>query len=369
MTADAGRNPWLDVCRALAISLLLIGHGRLFLVGELPQLDVLKSASFIGVELFFVLSGFLIGGILLDLAAAGSSGWLLNFYSRRWWRTLPNYYLFLALNIVLVSFSVRGGSLGDVWKYPLFVQSLLWYHPAFFSEAWSLAIEEVFYFLFPLLFIATARVLRVDTTRAILLVAVFVIVASPLARMLVAIDEPLWDEGMRKLTLLRLDAIMVGVLAAWLCRYRAGLLDGRGRRALLFVALLGSTLYVALTSDQAMNASFFAKTLLFSVAPWGCAAIIVAGLGRPLPPAWRRPAGFLARISYSAYLANIPVALLLVRFALPPAASPLQLLAVTVAFIGLTVLVSWLVYRFYESVFLKLRDRLSPAAPRRRVAA
>jgi peptidoglycan/LPS O-acetylase OafA/YrhL len=361
----AGRNPWLDVCRALAISALLLGHGRLFLLTVMPALDRLRSLSFIGVELFFVLSGFLIGGILLEVAATPRRGWLRNFYQRRWWRTLPNYYLFLVINIVLVVAAVRPGDLGGLWRYTIFVQGMLGHHPTFFSEAWSLAIEEVFYFLFPLAFIAVAHLSRIPYARALVLVAVVVMAVSLLARMVVAANEPLWDDGIRKATLLRLDAIMTGVILAWLHRHRPTVLTSRPLQAASFLALAGCLLYMALADDAALNASFLAKTLLFTAAPFGCAGVILAGLGSRMPRPVVVGTGFLARISYSAYLANIPVAALLVNLWPFGNDSWPSLLAMWAAFLGLTVFVSWLIYLGYESAFLRLRDRYSADLPSR----
>src|SRR5688572_4697894 len=87
------RKIGLDLPRALAITLVLVSH-------FVKRCEIL---GFYGVELFFALSGFLIGGILYrDLAA--SPGWTFprvkHFWFRRWWRTLPNYYLFLIIALI-----------------------------------------------------------------------------------------------------------------------------------------------------------------------------------------------------------------------------------------------------------------------------
>ena len=81
-----------------------------------------------GVELFFVLSGFLIGGILIRLFEEPKVfGWkeLLNFWLRRWFRTLPNYYLVLILNIIIVYFGVIKEDFSQFnWKFFFFLQNL-----------------------------------------------------------------------------------------------------------------------------------------------------------------------------------------------------------------------------------------------------
>jgi len=102
------RNRWLDVCRALAITLVVFSHGRRLLTPFVPSLDVLKFGGFLGVELFFVLSGFLIGRILLShLQRESTFSWVPKFWVRRWARTLPAYWFYIALNLTLLAIGWR----------------------------------------------------------------------------------------------------------------------------------------------------------------------------------------------------------------------------------------------------------------------
>ena len=89
------RNVWLDACRSLAIILVLLSHGRHFLTPVWDGAAIFRIGGFLGVELFFVLSGFLIGGIVArDFErSVDGSGWLHKFFLRRWLRTLPNSQL------------------------------------------------------------------------------------------------------------------------------------------------------------------------------------------------------------------------------------------------------------------------------------
>ena len=108
-----------------------------------------------GVELFFVLSGFLIGGIIIkefqNNTAFGIKQ-IFHFWKRRWFRTLPNYYLILLLNVIIVYFGIiKEDFLQFNWKFFFFLQNFAHHFYGFFWESWSLSIEEWFYLLFPII--------------------------------------------------------------------------------------------------------------------------------------------------------------------------------------------------------------------------
>ena len=108
---------------------------------------------FDGVSIFFVLSGFLIGGILIKLLKENilNSKLIITFWVRRWFRTLPNYFLILIILILLDSIYNENFSFYSYKRYFLFSQNLFSKHPGFFPEAWSLSVEEWFYLLIPII--------------------------------------------------------------------------------------------------------------------------------------------------------------------------------------------------------------------------
>jgi len=168
MPEPDARNPWLDGVRALAIGCVLVGHSTL-LMPHGPRLQRLLLLGYVGVEIFFVLSGFLIGTILWRMTAHFDAQALRHFWLRRWLRTLPNYFLFLALAALLAALGWRDTlpAQGQLWQYALFVQNLAWRHPDFFPEAWSLAVEEVFYFSLPLLALWLCRIFKLRASSAL----------------------------------------------------------------------------------------------------------------------------------------------------------------------------------------------------------
>jgi peptidoglycan/LPS O-acetylase OafA/YrhL len=135
----------LDVLRALAIALVLVAHYPKAGTGLLTRA---LNFGWSGVDLFFVLSGYLIGGQLFAAYVAGQKISLAGFYARRWLRTLPNYYVVLALYFLLPPW-IAGGAPAPVWKFLSFTQNLG--IPSVFKPSWSLCVEEQFYLLFPMI--------------------------------------------------------------------------------------------------------------------------------------------------------------------------------------------------------------------------
>ncbi|MFI5142268.1 MAG: acyltransferase family protein, partial [Bacteroidia bacterium] len=135
------RNLGLDIVRSLAIVLVMLAHSGF------PNYFGIKFGE-LGVEIFFVLSGFLIGRILIqDFSLPSNTKTIIRFWSRRWFRTLPMYYL-----VIIFTFVVIDHSLG--WKvlvYFFFLQNNF-VGISLMPISWSLVIEEWFYITVPILF-------------------------------------------------------------------------------------------------------------------------------------------------------------------------------------------------------------------------
>lgn len=228
VTSD--RVPYLDGLRGLAVLLVVALHflyqpfnpedhpGNWFL-----PLHRLLGASWAGVDLFFVLSGFLLGGILLDHRAAPNL--FRVFYLRRAGRILPAYYLLLSLLLVVPVFHLGGRiaeqlNSGDIpaWTFPFFLQNVAMtvrgsWGEAWIATTWSLAVEEQFYLLLPLLirFVPLARLPAVLVSLALL---------APLVRVGLYLWAPAVQAQIAAYTLLpcRWDSLLLGVLVAYAVR-------------------------------------------------------------------------------------------------------------------------------------------------------
>jgi peptidoglycan/LPS O-acetylase OafA/YrhL len=222
----AARIPELDGLRGLAILLVLICHLLYFSiqrVGLRPWQELSfdwASLGLSGVDLFFVLSGFLIGGILYD--AKRSKNYFRTFYARRLCRIFPIYFLWLALFVIGLFITDHAGQ-GNfrsifnhnlpVWPYPLFLQNfaLAKYgnlNTGWMGVTWSLAVEEQFYLLLPLL-------IRTLSYRGIWWFAAGAVVLAPIIRLFLLFStnyDPYY------LFLGRMDSLGLGVLSALACR-------------------------------------------------------------------------------------------------------------------------------------------------------
>ena len=351
----------LDFTRALAISLVLFTHASFFLAPLEPNFDPLFMVGYLGVDLFFALSGFLIGGILIDSAAPGTA-WVGRFWVRRWLRTLPNYYLFLLINIAIYRW--MEGQWPNALSYVFFVQNLAWPHPVFFPEAWSLALEEVFYLFAPLSMLALLPFIRRRWQTVVVLGAALAL-ALALRTFYVIDANPDWHEGVRKISLIRLDAIGYGVLAVYLCKAYAPSVSSRRWLAVGgAVGLVAAWLVYLATS---IDTSIVARTLLFAIVSASFAAML------PLAAVWREPAWPRAAIvavrqlalwSYALYLTHLPIMRIIYKLNLAPA-NAFGCYAIAVVFAVLAIASAAIVYRGFERPILALRDRWVPARPHR----
>lgn len=212
----------LDIIRSLAILIVLYEHGMYLLPIQLHEsylnFLVIKTDA---ATMFFVLSGFLIGVILIKLinSTKFTLNDLLNFWIRRWFRTIPNY-IFVILFILIYRWLVFNnfGDFNGNLKYFLFVQNFSSPHPIFFPEAWTLSIEEWFYLLYPLCCYIFYKLIKNKGRSLLISTLLFLIIPLILriAKYQLGIYNHDLDLEFRKIVLLRLDSVMYGIIASYL---------------------------------------------------------------------------------------------------------------------------------------------------------
>lgn len=369
----SGRVFGLDLLRAAAIMMVICAHGFVVLYPHFGEaLGFFGHGGFYGVELFFVLSGFLIGQILIRQGLGlGRAGAVAFFYVRRWFRTLPLFFLFLLINILFERFfRAHPVGLGEALSHGFFLRNLTGFHMTFFPESWSLAIEEWFYLLFPAALWLGLKIFR--RFDAVFLSAAFSFLAFSTVARLLAAPEPsaIWSEEMRMVVIYRFDALMIGMVGAWLSirfplawRRSAFLAACAG---LLLLLGMYATLWKIEHGQLAFgDDSYFARTFRFTLVSIGFALLL------PWASAWKLAGENFAstavrRIalwSYGLYLAHLPVFLLVTRAGFG-AETPLSLGRALFSFglqIGGAIFLSAVLYRFFEAPCTRLREKAAPA--------
>ncbi len=366
--------PALDGLRALAVMMVFMQH-----YFGMPY-------GWVGVDIFFVLSGFLITGILYDTRKHRHR--FKNFYVRRTLRIFPLYYAVL-LAIVLVAPWMHWNWNWRWWTWPLYLGNYIRFIPlnAYlhnpslediyghigkfglslgFSHFWSLCVEEQFYLFWPLIvFIVFDRLKLIRICAAVCLIL-------PLIRTIllhIAPPKLLSAEFLYRVTALRMDALLLGGLIALLLRGGNGRLLQRVAPRLFFCGIAAIAAIFAIAHfffgyNQAFTSLFggFDYTIIDLLA----AALMVMALKPENAIYWFfniRPLRALGKLSYGFYIFH---ALLQEIYGtiyrrslgvfLPHTPRVFEFMTAITGFLG-TLLIASLSYRYFESPFLSLKQR------------
>jgi peptidoglycan/LPS O-acetylase OafA/YrhL len=367
--ADPARLPGLDLLRAVAIAWVMVTHANGF--GLLP----VDLFGWMGVDLFFVLSGFLIGSQLFRPLARSEAPDYPNFFVRRLLRTLPAYLVVVAVYAAFPALWDRK-QLQPVWQFLSFTQNLF-IDPGqsnSLSQAWSLCVEEQFYLLLPaamLLFGARASWKAIVTA----IVAILVLgmglrgylwlhhVARPAMSLAGEPDPRRYLRYIYYPTWTRLDGLLAGVSLALVRCFRPQAWARLASRPNLLLAsgVLGVLASMALFGDQI--AGFAGTVFGFPLLAFSLAALVAGGsqatslIGRYAVPG----AGGLAAASYSIYLTHKLAYRAVINLS---AHAPAGLKDLTPALaIGAALVLGAALYWLVERPFLKLRERFRRTMP------
>jgi peptidoglycan/LPS O-acetylase OafA/YrhL len=368
------RIPTLDGLRGLAILMVMLFHMTLLTSTTLLDRVWINIAGYgwVGVDLFFVLSGFLITGLLLD--AKGGAAYFRNFYARRILRIFPLYYFVVVLSLVILPHihnakSEKFGAIkGDEWWYWVYLSNyIIGYRHAFrhgiLDVSWTLAIEEQFYLLWP------AVVFLFDRKTILKLCAALIAVA-------IITRSTMNFYGLSPITILtftpcRMDALLMGAVVALLIRAPGGI-DRLFRWARFLALALGIIMLVYLIwQGPSWDDGRFGQCLGYT-----CNAILFAScllLSLRLK-SHKLPSRFLnhpiliqlGRYSYALYLFHFPIRAVIRDTLYGPtkfatflgSQMPGQILFYAIA-MSISFCAAWISWHAFEMHFLKLK-RLFP---------
>jgi peptidoglycan/LPS O-acetylase OafA/YrhL len=353
------------VLRGIAILLVLCHHcviptaqaGRIA-----PVVAAVQRFGWSGVDLFFVLSGFLIGGLLFDEERKRGQLDARRFLLRRMLKIWPPYYALLAYVFIFSSFlRHRDGSPATV-AHKL-VPNLVHLQNYFVSlrvHTWSLAVEEHFYLFLPLVLLLLLRSRR--RLQAFPVVAISAIVAVAANRVVAVLSG--WTTMPYFATHYRIDGLLFGVLIAYAVRHHPGLTAWAARRRGWLLAVAALLLLPMLIIDKERA---FVESIGFTLCYLGYGCMLLAFIsGGDWNHALPRAVGFVGLYSYSIYLwfedlARTPVGVMVSHGLLSRLPVEARWLVAQLAYTVLAVAMGCVMSIVIERPMLKLRDRLFPA--------
>lgn len=376
----------LDGFRGAAVLVIVFLHFIVHHLQTTPATELAYAQKYLtflwfGVDAFFVLSGFLIGGVLMD--QRGAANYFRVFYLRRLLRIFPPYLLLLALWIAVQALQTGSGlewllqPARPAWPYFVYVQNVAMSAsgdtgPNFMVATWSLAVEEQFYLLFPLV----VRFLSPAKLPVVLCVGTLL---APTLRAIMALLGPEWEQAQMRLLPTRWDSLLLGASIAWSVRQPAILAALRARRRALCGLLIPlAALMAAFPLILAAPDPFLSPWRAFSVylitAAFFALVLLLLHL-RVLPGTARilstRPMRFFGKISYFMYLFHIPILGLAFAGFLgtdPVLAAPRDWLVMAAAF-ALLVLLGESSWRWIEGPLVAMGHRVAYTATGGRAAS
>ena len=376
------RYPSLHGLRVLAVVSVVQFHVTMFLTNQRgvsidPAWADASKSVFFGMDLFFVLSGFLIGTILLRSVESHGSQSLRRFYLRRIFRTFPSYYLVLTVLAALAPMNAtQHHHLWMEYAYlsnyarPLVPEDLM------MPWGWSLALEEQFYLAVPLLVLLLYK-LRNDKAR---LAALGVLWVAPLCvRLVVALRHPGWSDAdlanaLYCRTHTRFDTLIAGILIAYVQnRWREPIADAlrrpslRAALALPSLACLWILTHVRAFGDEALPlVRVFSWGTLTTIMYFGWVTLLLNGGGGWIRRALSLPIfRSVATLGYGVYLLHFPIWAFLgpmvVELGTADGRSTWILWPLGVGLLMAASLAgAYVLHVLVEKPFLRLRDRLAP---------
>jgi peptidoglycan/LPS O-acetylase OafA/YrhL len=342
----------------LAISYVFIYHyAELF---EHPAwLGPWADFGWSGVDLFFVLSGYLIGGQLLGRVASGREISIKDFYVQRFLRIMPAYWVVLALYFAIPAVIERG-QLPPLWRFLTFTQNFGLDNRVYgaFSHAWSLCIEEHFYLVLPCIIVIFSAI---RCGKGAVYLGGLLVILGGAARAYclrrVMAGDGSWSELIYYPTYCHLDGLIVGVAVAAISAFCPKQWSWLERRSYVWLFAGLALVYAAYTLDEGQN-EFASTVFKFPLVAMGFGLIVIASvcsdsfLNRPSAITKR-----IAVLSYSIYLIHKIVIHLLQGAAKALHIAPNSTLMFVLCIAG-SVAGAYALNIVVERPFMRLRDRL-----------
>ncbi len=367
--------PCLDMLRSIAITLVMLAHfnAKLYPLPKTGFFQLFVSKGWNGVGLFFALSGFLIGGQIIEALQRDSFSFKI-FYIKRFWRIFPPYYFSLLIVIIIYFIGLADNNVIQSTKEtPIILRALL-YHVFYLQNYiqppilqaglyWSLALEEQFYILAPVLLYIVWRYFKPFFT----LILTGLILLAMTIRFLLYTPSVNWLYDIRFPFQTRFDSLLFGVLAAYLfIFYNRKLKDSSLVRVMLFLSSFAA-IVVFMAVDNETN-GYFNTCWFFSFTGFGFAALtlslVISSFDLYIHRYLKKFFTLVARLSYTMYLYHLififPVGEIIIKvhkyFGFQPSIT--GFIISFVVYFGAVLLISALVYRVIDRPAMNYRNKI-----------
>lgn len=358
----------LDIARSIAISLVVFSHS-LWISDFFPPLInwLMQLSGTIGVEIFFIISGFLIGKIVLRMLENEDFSFssIIAFLKRRWFRTLPNYYLILFVN-VLLWYLFYNEIPEKLYLYFVYLQNLSHNAPDFYRISWSLAVEQFCYIIGPCTLLLLVKIFPGANRKHLFLgMSLFMIMLFFGVRLYFNFTHELtslnqWNESLRKVTIYRLDAIYYGFVLFYL--FSNNFIASKWNLNLFFVGILGIFTFhilIFVFGIQYERHQFFFNVFYLPLNSISICLTIPFLVSIKLKNVFfLKCVALLSVISYSVYLLHYTVILHSMKVFFPSEnLRGFYLFVYTFSYWFLVLFLSYLLYRFFEKPMTNLREK------------
>ena len=353
----AARNTGLDVLRFAAIVLVIGRHSgaapRVAFIE--PVAEAWRRGGWVGVDLFFVLSGFLISGLLFSEFRKTGRIDVRKFLVRRGWKIYPAFLVLIALTVEYQKFHHTGNS-AELVAEVTFMQS---YFAGIWPHTWSLSVEEHFYLALPFVLIACFRPRAENAERRLLLALLTVAVACLLVRLMHARAEPYAFITHAFPSYLRIDSLGFGVALSYAYHFRSEFFRRVVAPNRLILAIIGCVLMTpAFVWD--IQRTPYLYTFGFTVIYIGCgmlvAASVLTNFSNVKPAKWAAEVGVF---SYSIYLWHIPYLTIVLPW-LEKMGLRYPAWAWPIIFVGGSIVLGIAMAKLVEIPALRVRDQFYP---------
>ena len=333
----------IDQLRFIAALTVAMSHLIISANGSNLNLEILSSIS---VEVFFIISGFVLAPQILKVAKSKNIDNYKIFLIRRWYRTIPLYILSLTLTSIILGqiFSF------DFLKYLFFIQNFfkIIVELDYFSISWSLSVEEWFYLIFPFFLFIFFKFYKFDDRKLIMSASILFIFLILLIRF-ININEDEWGSSVRRVVLFRLDSIVFGFILYF---YKDKIIDNFFNKVWLLTSIIVTAIIVfkILEINASKNIIFYKIIFHYVVALWGLLMVLFFYMiDKTIEKNYLIKLNlFLGKISYSIYLFHLLIIYIISLF-------NLSIILTIFLFLFIQIFVSYLLYFYFEKPILELR--------------